>query len=78
MTGRRIRDSSPGFLAALGVGGALMMAIAMWVLTEFPPQEVARRSMDACQNGVVVTWDGQRWHPVKLKNKSIAVPCREK
>lgn len=70
MTGR-ITDGSPGFFAVLGFMGVAMIVASMWLLTAYPPNEMApRKPNDACRDGIVQQFDGKDWHPVVIDRPS--------
>lgn len=78
MTGHRITDGSPGFFGVLGLIGVAMLAAAMWLLTEFPPNEFKlKQPKDACRDGIVQSSDGKDWHPVYIKKTKRTIPCKE-
>lgn len=78
MNSQRITDGSPGFFGVLGLIGVAMLAAAMWLLTEFPPNEFElKQPKDACIGGIVQSSDGKNWHPVYIKKTKRTIPCSE-
>lgn len=76
MTGRATDTTSPAFVPALIF--LFSMAFAAWILTVYPPEKVKiQQPVDKCVDGIVQSWDGNRWHPVCIKKTKRPVPCGE-